>query len=255
MVNKRNWTYFFKAKSHLLLHSNELYTWYKTVLLAPWPKGVKRALLEYRSEISRSVGKVQIPQSQNFGAPSKKLKPSKSIKELLSYTRVSMRYGKVLHNILSTFPDPINVLELGTSAGFSATTMALHPNCEHIDSVDANNDLVTAIKPYMRSNITVHQGLFAAVVPEMCASNKYGLVFVDGDHTGESIWSTYQFFKNTQNRPQYLIFDDINWSSDMLLGWQKIVVDAQEFYTIETFRMGIVWFKPQQRKVHLKAFY
>jgi predicted O-methyltransferase YrrM len=254
-VDKRNWTYFFNAKSHLLLHSNELYTWYKTVLLASWPRDVKKSLLAYRKQVSSSIGDVQIEQSQNFGAPSKKMKPFKSIDELLADTRISMRYGKILHNILSTFDKEVNVLELGTSTGFSAITMALHPNCKHLDSVDANQKLLEVISPFVPSNIQVHAGLFAAVVPEMCAAKHYDLVFVDGDHTGESTWSTYRFFKHTANRPRYLVFDDINWSTDMLMAWQKIVDDAQEFYTIETFRIGIVWFKPQQRKVHLKAFY
>tara|TARA_R110001592_G_scaffold325782_4_gene606272 strand:- start:181124 stop:181894 length:771 start_codon:yes stop_codon:yes gene_type:complete len=254
-VNLRNWTYYFKAKSHLLLHSNELYTWYKTVLLAAWPKGVKSALLAYRKHISKSIGSIEIEQSQNFGAPSKKMKPRKSINELLSFTRVSMRYAKVLHNIISTFNEPVSILELGTSTGFSAKAMAMHPLCKQLDSVDANEQLIECIKPFVSSNTHLHTGLFNAIVPEMCLRNHYDMVFVDGDHTGESIWSTYQFFKNTLNRPRYLIFDDINWSTDMLLAWMKIADDAQEFYTIETFRMGIVWFKPQQRKVHLKAFY
>jgi hypothetical protein len=254
-VNQRNWSYYFKAKSHLLLHSNELYTWYKTVLLAPWPKGVKKALMLYRKEISTSIGKVEIEQSQNFGAPSKKLKPSKSINELLSLTRVSMRYAKVLYNIISTFSEPISILELGTSTGFSAKAMSLHPLCQQLDSVDANEQLIECIQPFASTNIHLHSGLFNVLVPDLCEQTHYDLVFVDGDHTGESIWSNYQFFKNAPNRPRYLIFDDINWSTDMLLAWRKIADDAQEYYTIETFRMGIVWFKPQQRKVHLKAFY
>lgn len=254
-VSKRNWTYFFNAKSHLLLHSNELYTWYKMVLLAPWPKGVKKELALYRRIILSAVGDVQIAQSQNFGAPSKKMKPSKSIKELMMYTKVSMRYAKILHNILSTFSAPVTVLELGTSTGFSTKTMTLHPLCKRVDSVDANEQLVETIKPFVSENTLLHHGLFASVVPDMCAKNKYQMVFVDGDHTGESTWSTYLFFKNRDDKPQYLIFDDINWSTDMLKAWVRICDDAQDYYTIETFRLGIVWFKSQKKKVHLKAFY
>lgn len=254
-VNKRNINYYFTAKTHALIHSNELYTFYKSVFLGRDPVLLKQKIKDYQTTLLHKVGNVRVPQNTDFGAPSKRIKKEKSIRELNSMTKVSMRYAKLLHNVLSTFSHQVSVLELGTSTGISAVAMASNPKCLHLDTVDANDVVLSAIQPYLPSVVHAHAGLFNEVVPKLCDNRNYDVVFIDGDHQSESVLKWFGYFSALSQPPKFLIFDDINWSDDMLQAWEEITKRTPNYYTIETFRMGIVWCKPQQRKVHLKAWY
>lgn len=254
-VTKRNISYYLKAKTHALIHSNELYTFYKSVFLGRVPKQLKENINSYKKTLLLSVGDVSIPQNGGYGAPSKKNKAEKTLAELQGVTKVSMRYAKLLYNLINTIDKPVSVLELGTSTGVSAVAMAANEKCKTVDTVDANGDVLTAIKPFLPAKINAHAGLFSDVVPQLTNASHYDLVFIDGDHQSESVLKWFTYFSELHEPPKYLIFDDINWSDDMLLAWEEITKRTANYYTIETFRMGLVWFKPQQRKMHLKAWY
>lgn len=251
----RNLFYYFTAKSHALIHSNELYTFYKTVFLQKLPSVVLASIKTYKQRLLNHCGKVKILQNTAYGAGSKKAKTEKSVKEIYDLTKTSMRYQKVLYNILLTLGKDVKVLELGTSCGVSAMLMAQAKNCVCIDSIDANAVLLDAITPHVSPKIKLHKALFTDVVPKLCSTNNYKLVFIDGDHRGESILGFYHYFSSLENKPNFLVFDDINWSDDMLSAWNEIVKQSPNYYTIETFRMGIVWLKHQPKKMHLKALY
>lgn len=251
----RNLSYYFTAKSHALVHSNQLYTFYKKVFLSKFPSIVLLGMKQYQKKILKQNSNVNIPQSNTYGAGSKNNKAVKKLKEVLKNTKTSNRYNKVLFNLINMLECNARILEMGTSCAISSTAMALNKNCKAVDSIDANSEIIKLISPFLDNKIQVYNALFDDVVEELCQKNNYDMVFIDGDHRGEQILKYYRYFTTLENKPTFLVFDDINWSDDMLSAWQQIIDMSKNYYSIETFRMGIVWLKHQPKKMHLKALY
>src|SRR5690606_30753422 len=81
-------------------------------------------------------------------------------------------------------------------------------------------------------------------------TEKYDLMFIDGDHNGERTVSYFEsLLKNIHNN-SIVILDDIYWSKDMTEAWQKIIKDEKVTVSIDTFQWGIIFFRKEQPKQH-----
>ena len=83
-----------------------------------------------------------------------------------------------------------------------------------------------------------------------CSSNKYDLIFFDGNHQKEATLNYFETLLETAHNDSVFIFDDIYWSKNMTDAWETIKNHQKITVTIDTFFWGFVFFRKEQLKEH-----
>lgn len=177
---------------------------------------------------------------------------SRKVSAVVKNAGMKKKRQKLLFRLAKYFKSE-NVLELGTSLGLGTIALSLSNEFAAINTVDGCPNTLRKAQDYFEKfnlhNIQIHQELFSDFLAAN-ASEKYDLIFIDGDHNGER---TLEYFnsllKNTHNN-SVIIFDDIYWSRDMTMAWQHIISNENVTVSIDTFQWGLVFFRKEQTKEH-----
>lgn len=168
---------------------------------------------------------------------------NRKVSDLSKISSISPKFGELLFRIASYYK-PETIIELGTSIGVSSIYLSKGNPQAKILTVEGNKGLCDFAASLFHKNnlkkITILHADFDRIVeslPEGFSSPE--LVFIDGNHTYESTFRYYKFFKERMMEG-ILIIDDINWSAGMCKVWKDIVNQNDEFVTIDLFRLGII---------------
>jgi predicted O-methyltransferase YrrM len=180
----------------------------------------------------------------NFGYRSKKFSQSlRKVSEMVRISSVNEKYGRLLFR-LSKFYTPNNILELGTSIGLATTYLSKGYPKTKIVTLEGNESLCSFAHKLFHENrihnIDIRQGLFDELLPKVLPElSNHCLIFIDGNHSYEP---TLHYFQSIFNYFEecMIVFDDINWSSEMRKAWKVISTYPQAHVTIDMFFMGIV---------------
>jgi len=155
------------------------------------------------------------------------------------------KYCRLFYRIVKYF-NATRILELGTSLGITTSYLSLaNPGCR-VDTIEGAQPVAQqASQLFTRleiPNIKLHQGLFCEVLPDLLNQGPhYDLVFIDGDHNGESLLNYFeQIVKHTSIR-SVIIVDDIRWSLSMLDAWKQLLKRQEVTATADMFTMGILF--------------
>ena len=130
------------------------------------------------------------------------------------------------------------ILELGTNTGLA--TMAWAEADFDIDTVEGNPQLFelssTSLKKF--SNVVCFNSTFS----EFLATNtdKYDLIYIDGDHSFEATYDLVQKSKGFLNSNGIIILDDIRWSAEMKMIWKECIRNFGFNLAIDLFALGIL---------------
>ncbi|MCB0466005.1 MAG: class I SAM-dependent methyltransferase, partial [Aequorivita sp.] len=155
---------------------------------------------------------------KDFGQGSRVFKGnSRKVSAVVKNAGMRKKRQKLLFRLANYFKSE-NILELGTSLGLGTVALSLSNEFSAINTVEGCPNTLGKAQEYFEKfnlhNIQIHQKIFNDFIVQN-ASEKYDLIFIDGDHNGER---TFQYFnsliKNVHN-DSVLIFDDVYWSKDM----------------------------------------
>lgn len=158
---------------------------------------------------------------------------------------VSPKYGQLLYR-LAGYYKPSLIIELGTALGISTMYLAMgNPKCRVI-TVEGNCQLAgIALENFAAcnlKNITLMNSSFddalVRLVPECGTRN---LIFIDGNHTFKATLQYFETFMNMAGSSNIFVFDDINWSYDMMRAWKSINGSAASGLVVDLFQMGILF--------------
>jgi predicted O-methyltransferase YrrM len=129
---------------------------------------------------------------------------------------------------------PGAILELGTNIGMSGSYMAGGLSCNgagHLWTLEGVPDLAKAAQETFKvaglsERATVVIGWFDDTLPRALSNGPFQLVFIDGHHIGDATVEFYRQIKPHLTMGSFIIFDDINWSRGMQLGWKTIIEDT-----------------------------
>jgi hypothetical protein len=76
-----------------------------------------------------------------------------------------------------------------------------------------------------------------------CFDIKPGLVFIDGDHRREPVLNYFTTIAEYSDSNTVIIIDDIHHSKEMEEAWEEIIRYENVSFTIDIFRMGMVFFR------------
>ncbi len=199
---------------------------------------VRQSLLsDYRSIIVNDLGS---------GADMLKTNLRK-VSDITRYSPVPQKYGVLLSKLAAEFGSPL-IVELGTSFGIS--TMYMSASCPDalVYTVEGCPSTVEIAKQNFNEtglkNIKIFTGSFDENFPDISHSgNKPGLVFIDGNHRKESVISYFNRMVEMSDSETVMVIDDIYYSREMEEAWDEIKQDEKVSFTVDIFRMGIVFFR------------
>jgi predicted O-methyltransferase YrrM len=171
----------------------------------------------------------------------------KKVSDIARYSAVPRKYGKLLANLAAEFGRPL-VIEFGTSLGISTMYLASPlgeapvfsmEGCPATAEIAGSNFKNAGLK-----NIRLFLGTFEDSLPEIIKSGILpGLVFIDGNHKMRAVLDYFERMAEISDNNTVVIIDDINYSQEMAEAWNKIRQHEKVTFTIDIFRMGIVFFR------------
>jgi predicted O-methyltransferase YrrM len=190
----------------------------------------------------------RIIEVSDLGAGSEKLRNKlKKVSDIARYSAVPQKYGKLLANMAAEFSWPL-VIEFGTSLGISTMYIAASvgdvpvismEGCPAIAEIADKNFTEAGLKNIRLFRGTFEEGLAEIIKPGIRA----GLVFIDGNHRRKAVLEYFGKIAEISENNTVVIIDDINYSVEMAEAWNKIRQHEKVTFTIDVFRMGIVFFR------------
>ena len=187
-------------------------------------------------------------QVTDLGAGSVRIKGNlRKVSEIAVNSAVPSKYCYLLANMAGRFGNT-SIVELGTSLGLSTMYMAaMRPDsvvytiegCPVLCSVAKENFNIAGL-----DNIELLNGSFDEILPELTGRGiSPGLVFIDGNHRKEPVLRYFTQISGMINKDSVVIIDDIHLSEEMEEAWTEIRKMKNVSFTIDIFRMGIVFFR------------
>jgi predicted O-methyltransferase YrrM len=184
----------------------------------------------------------------DFGVGSEtKKRKLRRVSEIARYSSVPKRYGKLLAGLSKEFGKP-SIIEFGTSLGISTmymasanpeTTVYTMEGSPAISEVAKDNFAKAGLK-----NIKLLTGSFEKLLPEIEVEKiRPGLVFIDGNHRKRPTVEYFNRMVELSDKNTVIVVDDINYSPEMGEAWKEIKMNEKVSFTVDIFRMGIVFFR------------
>ncbi len=239
------------AKKRHGIHSPFVYSLSDQGLQSPISKEHRILFRKFDEKQSQNKDLIKI---KDYGAGSKKLSSHRSVREMHKISSSGKHFGNLLYRI-SNFLKPKIILELGTSLGRG--TLALHLGYPEaaIISVEGDPKIASLAKENIQQlainpgHISVVEGTFSSFLTQ-AEPRKFDLIFIDGHHQGEALLGYLDQLKNFSHEHTAFILDDIRWNQDMLNTWKFLIEDQRFHLSIDFFRMGILFKRPDQAKEH-----
>lgn len=169
------------------------------------------------------------------------------ISDIAKYTSVPRKYGILLANLAAEFGKQ-GIIEFGTSLGISTMYLAsgcresevyTMEGCPEISSVAAGNFRKAGIE-----NITILTGSFDDLLPEIKSrAGSPGMVFIDGNHRKGPVMKYFGEMAGISDKNSVIVIDDIHSSGEMEEAWKEISDNENVSFTVDLYRMGLVFFR------------
>ncbi|KAF2517339.1 O-methyltransferase [Flavobacterium foetidum] len=210
-------------------------------------KYYRKSLLENRNFIEVT----------DFGAGSRVFKSNKrQISKIAKTAGITSKRARLLFRVTSYF-QPKNILEIGTSLGLATAALSLGnlkakvitlEGCPQTGGIAKNqfnkfdclnvNPIVTEFGNYLQK------------IGSQPESEHFDLIYFDGNHSKQATLEYFELLLGTTHNDSVWIFDDIHWSKDMEEAWEIIKKHPKVKVTIDTFQWGFVFFRYEQEKEH-----
>lgn len=218
----------------------------------------KTRFTEYNkiTDFKRRLKKVKLKINvTDFGAGSQKLKSkSRKVSDIVKHVSISGKNAKLIFRVIKYFNSQ-SILELGTSLGFATQAMSLANPKSRITTIEGCPEISNYTKTHFETlqldNIELINGNFDDELKKL-TSNKYDLIFFDGNHQKKATLNYFEALLETSNNNSVWIFDDIYWSKGMTEAWEIIKEHPKVTVTLDTFYWGFVFFRKEQLKEHFK---
>ncbi len=174
-------------------------------------------------------------------------------------TAIPRKYGELLSGLSGEFGNQC-IIELGTSFGISTMYLASGNKGATVYTLEGCTETAEIAKENFKKsgldNVCLFTGRFEELIPQLEQKKlRPGLVFIDGNHRKYPTLDYFNRMAAMSDENVVLIFDDIYYSREMGEAWKEIKNDSRVSSTIDIYRMGIVFFRPEMSRTHYKIRY
>ena len=236
--------FFWSSKTKYSVHSPFVFDFVNEVMLKPMPK---RQLEKIENQRQKFLTDRDMMDFVEYGAGSRVANGhQRQISKVASSSLSGKWQCRLMHNMINTYR-PKNVLEIGTSLGVSAAYLAAANQESQIVTLEGNPSSAAKAEALFAeldfSNVTVKLGEFGSTLtPTLEQLKRVDCAFIDGNHRKQATIDYYNLIKKYTTNKSFLIIDDIYWSHGMNSAWQHIQSDPDVAFSIDLFRMGVVFF-------------
>jgi predicted O-methyltransferase YrrM len=185
-----------------------------------------------------------------------------SVSEVTRSSAIPARYGRLLFRMVRYF-DLKNIIELGSCTGIGSLYLASAMGNGKLVTLEGDPVLALVSRESLDhfapdgSDATVINEEFDEGLPAVLEElGSVDLAFVDGNHCREATLAYFETLLPYCHEHSILVFDDINWSVDMAGAWKTIRQHPSVRLTIDLHRMGLVFFRKENREVeHFTLYY
>lgn len=242
--------HYIRAGNEHSIHSPFVFKFYTQVIKKARLKDVRFGAIEKLTK-DLSKDKTQI----EYTDPSSKLGKSQTIGFIAKTAAKPARIARILGLSVDYFK-PNKALELGTSLGISAIYQTAIFSPSQFISIDANEKLIQLaqqnLKVSGRDTIKLISGYFNQVLAELEGLDSVEWVFIDGDHQMSPTLFYFEYLIERLPKNAVIVFDDINWSSDMQQAWLQIVQHPKVTIALDFYFLGFVFINPIYTKQTFK---
>lgn len=241
--------YYFSAKTRFGIHSPFVFDFVCSVLNKKTKAEEIKEIESLRAELKRNNERITVT---DFGAGSQsKSDNERKIGDIAKGSLKSKKYASLLYRMVKYYK-PRKMLELGTSLGITTCYLAKSDpsaeiitieGCEKFSEIAKMNSEKIGLK-----NISFITGNFDDVLEGVVRKQKPDFIFFDGNHTQEATLRYFEMCLPYAGNESIFVFDDINWSEEMKVAWEKIRENNNLTVTIDLHFMGIVFFRKELSK-------
>lgn len=179
--------------------------------------------------------------------------------DIASGSAVSQKYGALL-GFFAARSTGGAIIELGTSLGIGTHYLAEANRQAAIVTVEGSEAqakiAVTGFRKAGFDNIEMITGNFDNHIESVIERYPLpGLVFIDGNHTGDALLRYFDAFASAASCNTVIIADDIDYSGDMSGAWNMIRRDERVAASVDTGRMGMLFFGPERCSSPYRVWY
>ncbi len=186
---------------------------------------------------------------------------SKSIKisSVAAKSLCSPRKGQILYRTVN-YLDLNNLLELGTSFGISTAYMASSAKkrtCVTLEGCEKTARIAENTFAGLRlTNVEIITGnIDETIHTALSKLSTVDFVYIDANHSLEATYRYFECILPFLSPKAVIVFDDIYWSGEMKLAWDKIKAHEKVTSTFDFYHFGIAFFNPDLHKKNYKLRY
>jgi len=237
--------YFLEAKTIYSAHSPFIYQFMKEVMNTKIDNDDFIDIEKKRSELINSNDSIEFI---DFGAGTS-IGNNSNVRKISDVAKNSLSGSwqcRIMYNIVNHF-NLQNILEIGTSLGVSTAYLAKANPAANITTLEGNpSSCDIALKLWKGldiKNVEVKVGEFCNTLEsEAKGLGTIDLAFLDGNHKKQATVDYYNILKSYASTKSIFVVDDIYWSYGMNEAWNEIIRDESVAFTIDLFRMGLIFF-------------
>ena len=171
------------------------------------------------------------------------------VKQLAGRSTLPLRRAQQLHR-LAKFTGAEQILELGTSLGFTTAWLALAlPTGGKIISLEGCPETLKLAERNIRrlgleDRITLMRGRFEETLSQALEQMpRPDMVFIDGNHRREPTLNYFTQCLDKAHERTIIVIDDIHHSAEMEAAWEEIKAHSAVRVSIDLFRMGLIFLR------------
>jgi len=244
--------YSFKAGDEHAVHSPFLFYFYITAIYTQKQFYCFEAIEKLRNKALLIKNNILV---SDLGAGSSTMKGHKRcISDIAKTSTKNAKISQLLFRLIWLSKSK-NILELGTSLGFTTSYMA---------SVNSSSKVVTLegcpeISKFAQQNfdklnlknISLINGPIENTLEEsLRVLKKVDFAFIDANHRYEPTIKYFHQILPFVHDESILVFDDIYWSVEMKQAWEAIKNHHQVTISIDLYHCGILFFRTNAPKQH-----
>lgn len=244
------------ATGRYRIHPPFLYDFYVNVLRKnPGKHPVWDAIEDRLTALQRNTSMITIhDHGAGIGTGNRK-----SIAAIAKRSTTKKKYRKLFYKIIRHY-DYKNILELGTSFGFSTLYMATADKDAKIITVEGDPASATIAQENFKliqpNNITLYNQLFDEALNNILSqATVFDFIYIDGNHQKEPTIRYFEQILSVVGDKSLVVFDDIRWSTGMQEAWETIAGNPRVTLAVDLWQTGIVFFNPGLSKSYVKIRY
>jgi len=242
----RYFHYLLKATNKHQIHSPFVYNLYTNIIKEDNSYYLFQNIESVRSKMLLSKEKIEVT---DYGTGISK---KRSLRLIAKNSLKSAKSGRLLFRMVNHF-QPQTILELGTSLGITSSYLASANSSSKLITIEGSPETAKIAESNFKllklRNIKLVIGVFDDVLEsELKKLNSVDFVFFDGNHRLKPTLTYFEQCLKYAHENSVFIFDDIHWSNEMEIAWNKIKAHHRVTLSIDLFEMGLIFFRKEQEK-------